>query len=260
MGNLCAFYENPVAEPVHSTHHGRVYVNLQSAYNANWYLGFGPEKSAHGGHKGRVLTPEGYEALLPRRMSQKVTQTYSNPRKDKCDFKFSTGVFTPKNVQDEYSGLFETIEREKERLESKLRAVEKNEIFREIVKEFDGSSNSNNNNNNEDDYVEEEIDSEKKSVEKRRKSGTHRVNDVYANSRPRTQIRSNSEKISSVEDDVPPLPSPLASRRRQTKKFRRKDPPSYFYDHNRRRNENKISTSTEIQVDNLNTPLFSSLL
>ena len=252
MGNLCAFYENPVPEPAHSAHHGRVYINLQSAYNANWYLGFGPEKSAHGGHKGRVLTPEGYEALLPRRMSQKVTQTYSNPRKDKCDFKFSTGVFTPNNVQDEYSGLFETVQREKERLESKL-AKEKNEIFREIVKEFDGS-----NNNNEDDYVEEEIDFEKKSVEKRRKSGTHRINDVYANSRPRT--RSNLEKISSVEEDVPPLPSPLASRRRKTQKFRRKEPPSYFYDHNRRRNENKISTSTEIQVDNLNTPLFSSLL
>lgn len=262
MGNLCAFFENPVAEQVYSASH---YVNLQSAYNANWYLGFGPEKSAHGGHKGRVLTPEGYEALLPRRMSIKVSHSSPIPRKDKCDFKFSTGAFTPDNMQPEWDGLYKAVAREKSRIEANLKALQTNaltsEILREIADHFD---EKNNNKNYEDDYQEgEEIEFDQKSLVKRRRTGTHRQNDVssLANSRTRGQNRANLEKISSdSSEDVPPLPSPLALRRRKTKKFRRKEPPSYFYDHNRRRNEQSIPTSTQIQVDNLNTPLFSSLL
>jgi hypothetical protein len=242
MGNLCAFFENPVQETDISisgkSGNARAYVNLQSAANPNWYLGFGPTRSTNGGHKGRALTPEGYEVLMPRRMSPKMT---NQVRKDKCDFKFSTGRYTPDNMNHDWSGLYETVGRDRFESEAaKLRALERNSIEHDV---------------NEDDQDEDVDDFDRKLLDRNR---------FPASSSPRTKVQ---EKISaaSFEDDVSPLPSPLALRRRRVKKFRRKESPkkspSYFYDHNRRRDESKASsTDSQLPMDSNKNPLFSSLL
>ena len=252
MGNLCSFYENPISESSHPRGEAKAYVNLQSAANANWYLGFGPQKSSHGGHRGRALTPEGYEVLLPRKMTPKVSASSSPPRKigkDKCDFKFSTGLYTPNNFQEEWSGLYEVLELEKFEA-ARIRALEKNSISNEPLR-----------GNRRDEQEEDDFD--KKLVDRNQ---NYLRNDVSSSTyRTKATIRSESEKISAAssevnddDNDVPPLPSPLALRRRKTRKFRRKETPSYFYDHNRRRGVDKKSTATK--NDTNKTPLFSSLL
>jgi len=79
MGRLCAFYERLVpdlsAAAAVSSDGGKsavsVYINLQSAADPDWYLGFGPNpRHKHGlkHHLGIVHTPEGYRAALPRKM------------------------------------------------------------------------------------------------------------------------------------------------------------------------------------------------
>jgi hypothetical protein len=253
MGNLCSFYENTISESSHPG--GEVYLNLQSAANSKWYLGFGPQKSSHGGHRGRALTPEGYEVLLPRKMIPKQSSASASPKgigKDKCDFKFSTGEYTPNNFQDEWSGLYEVLElKNLEKLEkyeaARIRALEKNSISNEPLRRVE-----------EDDFDKKLVD----------RNQNYLRNDVSSSTyRTKATIRSESEKISTssseVNDDVdnndvPPLPSPLALRRRKTRKFRRKETPSYFYDHNRRRGDDRKSTETK--NDKSKTPLFSSLL
>ena len=65
-----------------------IYVNLQSAFNNNWYLGFGPNplrkrrrnkkkkiKNSHF-HRGIVYTRDGNEATLTRKMAH-------NPKKNR---------------------------------------------------------------------------------------------------------------------------------------------------------------------------------
>ena len=247
MGNLCAFFEIPVHDSDLSiggkSGHAGAYVNLQSAANPNWYLGFGPTKSSNGGHRGRALTPEGYEVLMPRRMSPKMT---NHVRKDKCDFKFSTGKYSPDNMNHDWSGLYETIGYESAVAAAKLRALEKNSI--EKIRENDIN----------EDQEEDDDDFDRKLTGSRNRYPTS--NDLSSSSSARTKVQ---EKISetSLEDDVPPLPSPLALRRRKVKKFRRKESPSYFYDHNRRRDDSKTSLAdAQSPIDSMKTPLFSSLL
>jgi hypothetical protein len=132
MGNLCAFYENPIVEAtMPKSVEAIAYVNLQSAANKNWYLGFGPERPTSGGHRGRALTPEGYEVLLPRRMSPKKSGGGSGHiRTDKCDFKFSTGPYSPNNLYREFSGLSDFL-LERERNE-KFRALQRNSISNDV--------------------------------------------------------------------------------------------------------------------------------
>ena len=254
MGKLCAFYEIPINEASRSrSGEAIVYVNLQSAANPNWYLGFGPVRPTSGGHRGRSLTPEGYEVLLPRRMTPKTLATSSghgsHVRTDKCDFKFSTGPFSPNNMFDEFSGISEFLERERD---EKIRALERNTIA-EVIRENDI---------NED----QEEDGHEAATFNRKLNERARVasHNVFLKAKTTTEkVRTEPDQVPD-EDDSPPLPSPLALRRRKpNNKFRRKSEsrrPSYFYDHNRLREDlGSKSIVSDLPVDSLKTPLFSSL-
>lgn len=250
MGKLCAFYEVPINEASRSrSGEAMVYVNLQSAANTNWYLGFGPQRPTSGGHRGRALTPEGYEVLLPRRMTPKMSSAssgHSSPiRTDKCDFKFSTGPYSPNNMFDEFSGITEFLERERT---EKIRALQRNTIS-EAIRENDV---------NED---QDEGDDSATFNQKRARLAAH---NLFLKAKATTEkVRPELEKVSD-EENSPPLPSPLALRRRKTgNKFRRKSEsrrPSYFYDHNRLREDpGSKAVVSDLPVDDLKTPLFSSL-
>lgn len=127
LGNLCAFYENVVSDPIMTTTGGQpdaaLYVTFQSAYNKKWYLGFGPNplrkrRSRKGSkkgknsnfHRGVVYTRDGYKATLPRKMVRKQKKNRNLPahiKTDRCDFRFHTGRYSPQDVEEEWKGLFQ---------------------------------------------------------------------------------------------------------------------------------------------------------
>lgn len=252
MGNFCAFYEVPIKESgFPNSREATIYVNLQSAANNNWYLGFGPQRPINGGHQGRALTPEGYEVLLPRRMSPK--KGGGSVRKEKCDFKFSTGPYTPTNMYKNLFGLSNFF-LEHGRKEKPFE-LQSNSISNEAIR--DGEDR---------DFVDGDFDRKLTTTTDSR----NQVSNSFA--RTKTIFEQISEKNSGEDnnnddegDNPPPLPSPLSLRqRKQNNKFRRKSDirrrPSYFFDHNRRRDESKNSDVSEVPLDTLKTPLFSSLV
>ena len=105
-----------------------LYVTIQSAYNRNWYLGFGPNllkkgrvrKGKRKGHtsrfnRGIVYTRDGYKATLPRKMARHKKRHRNPPgpvKTNRCDFRFHTGKYTPRDIQKEWKGLFEHILRQ----------------------------------------------------------------------------------------------------------------------------------------------------
>jgi hypothetical protein len=248
LGNLCAFYETPVPESdlAMAGSSGQAYVKFQSAANPAWYLGFGPYNAARGRHRNWALTPDGYEVLLARRMSTKASGSL---RTDKCDFKFSTGPYAPDNMYGDMYGL-------------RLR-LEQNQIDR--MRHLQSNTISGAPNDVAEDQ-DDNFDFDRKSSGRNRFPASNvgdnelvSLDDALLNAK----VWSESDKISaSSEDDVTPLPSPLAMRKRKTKKFRRKPTrPSYFYDHNRRRDDsNRPSSDVVDQLDSITTPLFSSLV
>ena len=99
-----------------------LYVTMQSAYNKEWYLGFGPNPQRKKGfrkkkktsrfHRGIVYTRKGYKATQPRKMVTHQKKSRKIPfhvKTDRCDFRFHTGTYTPQNVENEWKGLFEHI-------------------------------------------------------------------------------------------------------------------------------------------------------
>ena len=134
MGRLCAFFERRIPDPLMTEAGGHsdvsVYINLQSAHNPDWYLGFGPNPRHKNGLKhnlGMVHTQEGYRAALPRRMpmfgaNRLRKHRYRRRRRKlaskdvqlqvrkRCDYKFATGKFVSHDLESrrrqEWSGLF----------------------------------------------------------------------------------------------------------------------------------------------------------
>merc|ERR1712080_337629 len=107
LGNLCAFYENVVPDSTMALTGGQpdaaLYVTMQSAYNKDCYLGFGPNPFRKKGlrkknkqsrfHRGIVYTRRGYKATQPRKMAKYPKKNRKQPfhvKTDRCDFRFHT--------------------------------------------------------------------------------------------------------------------------------------------------------------------------
>lgn len=95
MGAQCMFREHYAVESK-----GKQTVQYVSLHRPEWLLGFN-------GRKRRLeqTTPEGDKIALARSFSsgKRVTE-------DRCDFLFSTGEYTERDVRDDWGGLFDLIE------------------------------------------------------------------------------------------------------------------------------------------------------
>jgi hypothetical protein len=234
MGRLCYFIEQSIAESDPSFgDKARIYVTMQSVYNQNWYLGFGPQKSKVGRHRGKVYTPDGFEALLPRQMSTKAVHPV---RKEKCDFRFATGPYTPNN-EHQWPGLIQhimkttssAITKEGKKIEERLWPSSRNSL----VEDAKGQESP----------LYREMVSKNKFFKSKPKPET-----------PQPQIRKSDHSIGDEDDDAPPLPAPVALKRRKTSR------PSYFYDHNKRRNEDSVEGLQDLDVqEHHQPPVFANL-
>ena len=94
MGDLCAFYDRPVASSRHTDHapHSQPptsHITLQSARNPRWYLGFGPNTPRARRNLGLNYF-KGTTIQFSRKMKRRT-----NPHLRKCDYRFVSGIFTP---------------------------------------------------------------------------------------------------------------------------------------------------------------------
>ena len=107
MGRRCAFYEFPAkfdsfksADDFNPTH----YVQLRSAHNTSWYLGFNRRRR-------RIShTAEGHAFTLPKIMLESQSKRPRRFNPEKCDFLFATGEYSKTDLNDEWSGLFSHLE------------------------------------------------------------------------------------------------------------------------------------------------------
>jgi len=143
LGNLCAFYERALPSRRHVTYSvaspPKTHFNLQSAHNPRWYMGFLKPGLKHIGLR---YSPEGHPISLPRRMGRPAHKLV-RPR-TKCDFRFYSGIFTPKAAMPteqgkepatpsspSWAGMMEKIELHKENKNSvRTRTSEKKSLRR----------------------------------------------------------------------------------------------------------------------------------
>lgn len=117
MGYLCAFREVPAKSKLpsgsalsYNDDEDKMtstelpdYLQLQSAYNLSWYLGF------YGRRKRLTRTREGSAISLPRPMFKSSSRRPRKFKPSKCDFLFSTGEFKKLDQRSQWKGLFDRV-------------------------------------------------------------------------------------------------------------------------------------------------------